>query len=772
MATPRAGSGAPVMQQPSADRAVRDAGEPTAEQLREVALTRWEYEEACRRLGRAPGPLELGIIGSMWSEHCGYQHSRPLLKRFPTGGPRVLVGAGEENAGVVDIGQGFAIVMKVESHNHPSAVEPFHGAATGVGGILRDIFTMGARPIAILDSLRFGDLASSRSRRLAAGIVEGVGWYGNCVGVPTVGGEVMVDASYDGNPLLNAMCVGLMRHEDLRRARASGAGNPVLLFGADTGRDGLHGATFASLEDPEASHRGVVQVADPFMEKLLIEACLELLAMPGLLGLQDLGATGLTSATVEAASRGGRGMRIDVDRVPRRTEGLSPYEVMLSESQERMLCVVERGHEAEAVAIFERWGLHHAVIGEVTERPSLTVTAQGDVVADLPVAMLVDAPTYTLPIERPAWLSHVQALDLDGLPVPHDLDRAFLDLLGAPNIASRAPIYRRFDHMVGTNTVILPGGDAAVLRIKGTSLGVALATDGNGRLCHLDPREGGRIAVAEAARNVSCVGGLPLAITDCLNFGSPDDPDVYFQLAEVIEGISEACDAFGIPVVSGNVSLYNESAGRRIWPTPVIGMLGLLPDIAERCDVAFRASGDRVVLLGQPVAGLAGSEYLSLVHGQVAGRPTIDLDAELALQAMLRAAVRQGLLRSAHDCSEGGLATAIAESALAGGLGADCREGLLEGGGARDDVVLFGEAQTRVVVSLASEALPTLLRLAGDADVPASTLGIVGGDRLRIGPLDISLDAARAAWEEGLQRALFEPGATPMRGRVAGPPDG
>ncbi len=598
--------------------------EPSDEALREVALTRAEYGEACRRLGRDLNAIELGIVGGMWSEHCGYQHSRPLLKRFPTTGRRVLVGAGEENAGAVDIGDGYAIVMKVESHNHPSVVEPFQGAATGVGGILRDIFTMGARPIALLDSLRFGSLDSARSRRLAEGIIGGIGWYGNCVGVPTVAGEVMVDDSYDGNPLVNAMCVGLIRHEDLKGANASGVGNPVILFGADTGRDGLHGATFASLEDPEASHRSVVQVGDPFMEKLLIEACLEVLRLPGLVGLQDLGATGLTSSTVEAAARGSGGIVIDVDAVPRRTKNLTPYEIMLSESQERMLAIVERGREQGIVEVFHRWGLHTATIGEVTDDGLLAVRQGAQMVAELPVQMLVDAPTYTFPVERPGYLEEIQVLDVADIPVPSDLSATFLDLLASANIASRAPVFSRYDHMVGTNTVIQPGGDAAVLRVKGTSRGVAFSTDGNGRLCYLEPREGGRIAVAEAARNVSCVGATPLAVTDCLNLGSPDDSAVYYQLAEVIEGMAEACRAFETPVVSGNVSLYNESNGQAIWPTPVVGMLGLLDDLGRRCDSGFANDTDVIFGLGVAEPGLAGSEYLSHAHGRVAGRPSID----------------------------------------------------------------------------------------------------------------------------------------------------
>jgi phosphoribosylformylglycinamidine synthase len=741
------------MTTPSSNAALAAPPEPSDEALREVALTRAEYDEACRRVGRPLNAVELGIVGGMWSEHCGYGHSRPLLKRFPTTGARVLVGAGEENAGAVDIGDGYAVVMKIESHNHPSAVEPFQGAATGVGGILRDIFTMGARPIALLDSLRFGSLEGARARRLAEGIIGGIGWYGNCVGVPTIGGEVQVDAAYDGNPLVNAMCVGLIRHEDLKGANASGVGNPVILFGADTGRDGLHGATFASLEDPEASHRGVVQVGDPFMEKLLIEACLEVLRLPGLVGLQDLGATGLTSSTVEAAARGTGGIRVDVERVPRRTQGLSPYEVMLSESQERMLAIVERGREAEITSVFHRWGLHTETIGEVTDDGHLSVDAGDEPVARLPIEMLVGAPTYTFPVERPPYLAEVQRLDPSEIHLPGDLGATFLDLLGSPNIASRAPIFGRYDHMVGTNTVIGPGGDAAVLRIKGTARGIALTTDGNGRLCYLEPREGGRIAVAEAARNVTCVGATPLAVTDCLNFGSPDDPAVYYQLAEVIEGMAEACRILGTPIVSGNVSLYNEADGKAIWPTPIVGMLGLLEDHAARCDAGFVAEGDVIFGLGVAEPGLAGSEYLSHTHGRVAGRPSIDLDFELALQGFVREAIADGVLRSAHDCAEGGLAVAVAESAFRGGIGATVAGGWLAAA-VRSDIALFGEAQSRIVVSVAGTGADAFLHRATGADVPCVRLGTVGGDRLLLGPIDVGLEEARAAWSAGLAQAL------------------
>jgi phosphoribosylformylglycinamidine synthase len=725
--------------------------EPTAEALREVALTRAEYQLAFDKLDRPPNSLELGIIGGMWSEHCGYKHSRPLLARFPTDGPQVLIGPGEENAGAVDIGDGLAIVMKVESHNHPSAVEPFQGAATGVGGILRDIFTMGARPIAILNSLRFGPLDSPRNRYLANGIVGGIAWYGNCMGIPTVGGEIALAPCYSGNPLVNAMCVGLIRQADLTSSAASGVGNRLILVGADTGRDGIHGATFASVEDPEASHRGVVQVGNPFMEKLLLEACLEVLQTGAVVGLQDLGATGLTSAAVESAGRGGSGVSIDVERISRRAATMTAYEVMLSESQERMLVVAKRGREAEVQAVFDKWGLHSDVIGEVTDLGELAVEAGDAPVAELPIEMLVDAPTYAYPVSRPAYLDRVQELDPQSVPEPADLNRTLLDLLGSAPIASRGPVYRQYDHMVGTNTVIQPGGDAALLRIKGTRKAIALATDGNARLCYLDPRVGGMIAVAEAARNVVCTGARPLAITNCLNFGSPEDPDVYFQLSEVIDGMAEACRAFESPVVSGNVSLYNESAGEAIWPTPVVGMLGLLDDLDWRCDTGFRREGDLIGLLGSTDGRLDGSEYLATLHGRVAGKPAIELDREVALQRLVLDLIHERLLASAHDCSDGGLAIAVAESALRGGLGAAVEPDLH---GGRADAALFAETQSRVLISAAPSRWADIERRARAAEVPVTRLGIVGGDRLQIGPVDVALDQASAAWENGLSNAL------------------
>ena len=725
---------------------------PSDEVLREVALTRDEYHFAADLLDRPPNPVELGIIGGMWSEHCGYKHSRPLLGRLPSEGPQVLIGPGEENAGAVDIGHGLAIVMKVESHNHPSAVEPFQGAATGVGGILRDIFTMGARPIALLDSLRFGPLDDRRGRYLANGIVGGIGWYGNCMGVPTVGGEVQVSASYRGNPLVNAMCVGLIEHSQLTSAAASGAGNELILVGADTGRDGIHGATFASVDDPEASHRGVVQVGNPFMEKLLLEACLEVLqTTDAILGLQDLGATGLTSSSVESAGRGGTGVVLHLEHVARRASGMTPYEVMLSESQERMLVVAARGRAHEVQRVFAKWGLHSDVIGEVTETGLLEVRDSGHAAATLPITMLTDAPTYTYPVERPAYLDEVGSLDLQDLPDPDDPTSAFLQLLASPNIASRRPIYRQYDHMVGANTVIAPGGDAALLRIKGTPMAVALSTDGNGRTTYLDPFVGGAAAIAESARNVSCTGARPLAFTNCLNFGSPEQPAAYYQLSQAIDGMAAAARALETPVISGNVSLYNESGGEAIWPTPVVGMLGVLDEAGWRCGLGFASDGDEIAVLGAGRPRLDGSEYLTIAHDLVAGRPEINLVDEVAVQRLVRELIASRLLSSAHDCSDGGLAVALAESAFAGGCGVQASDLPMSG---RLDETLFGESQSRVVVSYPPLAAAAVAAAAATLSVPITPIGTVGGDRLCIGPIDVSLARAEQVWSQGLELAL------------------
>jgi len=717
--------------------------------LREVALTAAEYLEIVEQLGREPNEVELGMLGVLWSEHCSYKTSRPLLRQLPTEGPAVLQGPGE-NAGALDIGEGWAVVFKVESHNHPSAIEPYQGAATGVGGILRDVIAMGARPIALLDSLRFGPLP--RSRRHFEGVVAGVGGYGNCMGIPTVGGEVYFEDCYAGNPLVNAMCVGLVRAGELRRARAGGAGNVLLLVGAQTGRDGIHGASFASLELDGAAEerRPAVQVGNPFLEKCLLEACMELTTRPGVVAIQDLGAAGLTSAVAEAAARSGAGARLDVAAVPRRERGMTPYQVMLSESQERMLIVVEPGREAELAEVFARWDLEASAIGEVTGDGQLVVTDGPAEVARLPVDLLTDGAPVRLLDARPAPEPPAVALDRLG-PEPADLGGVLVRLLGSPNLGSRRPVFRRYDHMVGDATVGPPGGDAAVLRVPGSRLGLALTIDGNGRYCRLDPCTGAQIAVAEAARNLVAVGARPLGVTDCLNFGNPERPEVYWQLQQAVSGIATACRALGLPVVSGNVSLYNESElGGAIDPTPVIGMVGLLPDYGGRLSAAFSHDGDFILLLGKTCDELGGSEYLKVMHGEVAGPvPALDLAAERAAHELVLAAAGAGLLRSAHDVAEGGLAVAVAECCLLGERGAHC--GSLPAGDGRLDAAFFGESQARFVLSAAPRSMPALQQLARDHHVELALLGLTGGDRVTFDrQLDVSLAALRAAWEEAL----------------------
>lgn len=724
--------------------------------LREVSLTRAEYDRICAQFGRAPRSVELGMFGAMWSEHCGYKNSRPLLKLLPTDGKHVLIGAGEENAGAVDIGHGLAVVFKVESHNHPSAVEPFQGAATGVGGIVRDIFTMGARPIALLNSLRFGHLDDSRNRYLFNGVVSGISHYGNCVGIPDIGGEVNFAACYAGNPLVNAMCVGIIPQEKLIRARARGAGNTLMLVGAATGRDGIHGASFASLDDPELSHRGVVQVGDPFMEKLLIEACLELGETDYLVGLQDLGAAGLTSSSVEAAHKGESGVDIDVSRVPCREEGMTPYEIMLSESQERMLAIVRRGAEDEVEAIFSRWGLHSTVIGRVTGDGMVRVRNGTEVVAEIPAHLLANAPTYERDGTAPDYLQETHAFQQESLPEPRDYNDLFLTLLASPNIASKECVYRQYDYSVQVNTVRGPGGDAAVLRVKGTPAGLAVTIDGNGQYCFLDPFAGGAIAVAESARNLACVGAEPLALTNCLNFGNPEKTDVYYQLEGVIRGMAAACEVLRVPVVSGNVSLYNETRGRPIYPTPMIGMIGKLDSLQQSTTLAFQQEGDVIALLGPQADHCGGSEYLALTHGMVSGHaPPIDLDMEVRVQSVCRQIIRSGLINSAHDCSQGGLAVALAESAIAAGIGLKAD---IPGEG-RADGLLFGEGQSRIVVSLPEGKLAAVCALAEEQSVPSTVIGRVQGDAIEIGDkVSVPLASARHAWQNGVAEALAAEG--------------
>ena len=706
-------------------------GDPeiTPEVVADHGLSADEYERVQRVMGRDPTFTELGVFSAMWSEHCGYKNSKRLLRLLPTEAPWVIQGPGE-NAGVIDVGEGYALAFKIESHNHPSAVEPYQGVATGVGGILRDIFTMGARPVAVLDSLRFGDLDSGRVRYLFGGVVKGIGDYGNCVGIPNVGGEVVFDRGYEGNPIVNAMCLGLMRREELITASASGVGNTLMAVGARTGRDGIHGATFASEELSEGSDessRPQVQVGDPFTEKLLLEASLELIASGVITGIQDMGAAGITSSASEMAGRAGNGVELEMASVPVREPGMTPYEILLSESQERMLVVAEKGREGEVRRILEKWELEAAEIGTVTDDGRFRVLENGVVVADIPALPLTQGcPTYERDGVEAEAIQDLRAADLSEHLIPEgDLTKSFLLLLGSPNVASKRWVYRQYDTTVRTSTAARPGGDAGVIRIRGTTRAVAATTDCNGRYVYLEPRVGAMIAVAEAARNLVCVGAVPTAVTNNLNFGNPLKPHIYYQLREAVLGLAAACEAFETPVTGGNVSLYNETDGRAIYPTPVIGMVGVVDDVAKLTRPAFSRAGDDIVLLGDNTEELGGSEYLYVTAGLVAGAPpAVDLDAERALQQAVLAMIGDRLLRSAHDCSEGGLACALAEAALGEGeepQGASVR---LE-----DDLrpvgVLFGEAQGRVVVSCAPEATEAVLRIAGLHEVPARKIGSV-----------------------------------------------
>jgi phosphoribosylformylglycinamidine synthase II len=714
-----------------------------------LGLSDFEYDRILELMGRAPNYLELSLFSVMWSEHCGYKNSRPLLRRFPNDGARVLQGPGE-NAGVIEVGDGWALAFKMESHNHPSAVEPYEGAATGVGGIIRDILAMGARPVALLNSLRFGPLDDERNRYLFREVVRGIGGYGNAIGVPTVGGEVEFAPAYSGNPLVNAMCVGLVRSENLVRARAVGEGNLVVLFGAKTGRDGIHGATFASDELTEESEekRPNVQVGDPFAGKMLVECSLKLLEESLLVSLQDLGAAGITSSASEMAAKGGVGIEIDTERVPLREEGMEPWEIVISESQERMLAIVEPEKAEEVLRVAERFELTAAVIGCVADHGDLRILQEGEVVGTVPAGYLADAPSYERDVVSPAYLEEVRGLDLENLPRPRDYNAVLLAMLAHPNLCSRSPVYEQYDHEVGTDTVVLPGADAAVMRIKGTALGFAATTDCRGQHCYLDPKGGGAAAVAEAYRNLSCVGAEPVALTDCLNFGSPEKPGTYYQLAACIEGMADACEVLGTPVVSGNVSLYNETERGAVYPTPAVGMVGVLKDVGWRATPGIKREGDEILIVGDFRPVLGGSDYLEIVHKQVAGAPsTPDLAAEKAASDGVRRAVAVGVVDTAHDLSRGGLALALARMTIYGGIGAEAR--LLPGG--RQDVALFGEVGGCILLAVPEERLGELEEhLDG---VHYARIGRTGGERLRIaGVIDASIDELREAHE----RDLFE----------------
>jgi len=746
--------------------------------LERHGLKRDEYDRIVKTLGREPNLTELGIFSVMWSEHCSYKSSRVHLKTLPTRGPQVLQGPGE-NAGAVDIGEGLAAVFKIESHNHPSFIEPYQGAATGVGGIIRDIFTMGARPIALLNSLRFGALEARGTARLMEGVVAGIAGYGNSIGIPTVGGEIVFEPSYAGNPLVNVFCLGIAKASDIIKGVASGAGNAVYYVGAKTGRDGIHGATMASAEFDEksAEKRPAVQVGDPFMEKLLLEACLEVMQTDALVGIQDMGAAGLTCSTTEMGSRGGAGVEIDVSLVPQRETGMTPYEIMLSESQERMLLVVKRGREAEVERIFDKWDLHAVHIGEVTTDGLLRVKERGTMVAEIPNRALTDeAPQYQRPMTEPEYLREVQQLDLDALTSPEALHEgarrlqpsgsndALRALLASPTIASKKWIYRQYDHMVRTNTINLPGLGAGVVRIKGTDRALAMSVDGNGRYCYLDPYRGAVLAVAEAARNVACAGARPLGATNCLNFGNPERPAIMWQFAKAVEGIGAACRALDVPITGGNVSLYNETDGKAIYPTPTIGVVGLLEHADRVVSRRFRETGDAIVLLGTGRGELGGSEYLKVMHGLVRGMPpAIDLAAERALQTLLVELAGDRLIRSAHDCSDGGLAVTVAECAFdTAGMGAEISIESSEV--ARDQrlnaaAALFGESASRVVVSVVPDEITAVLQRAAAANVPARVIGETGGNRLRMAVagtmvIDLSVDEAERAWSTSIDRLI------------------
>lgn len=749
-----------------------------------------EYEEIVRRLGRHPNKAELGMFGVMWSEHCCYKNSRPLLKQFPTEGARVLVGPGE-NAGVVDLGDGLQLAFKIESHNHPSAVEPFQGAATGVGGILRDIFTMGARPIALLNSLRFGSLEDARTRRIVNGVVAGISHYGNCVGVPTVGGEVYFDRAYSGNPLVNVMALGLMETTEIVKSGAKGLGNPVLYVGSTTGRDGMGGASFASAElsDESMDDRPAVQVGDPFLEKSLIEACLEAFKTGAVVAAQDMGAAGITCSTSEMAAKGGVGIELDLDLIPVRETGMVPYEYLLSESQERMLFVAEKGREQELIDIFEKWGLHAVVAGKVIEESIVRILFQGEIAAEIPATALADnTPIYhrELLSEPPEYAQKAWAWTVESLPdattqgiLGHSWNEVLGKVLKSPTIASKQWVYRQYDHQVQNNTVLLPGGaDAAVVRVRpladstsssvtpnpaALTKGVAATVDCNPRYVYLHPYEGAKAAVAEAARNLSCVGADPIAITDNLNFGSPEKPIGYWQLAEACRGLSEACREFETPVTGGNVSLYNETLDSQgnpepIYPTPVVGMVGFIPNLDRIAGQSWKQNGDVIYLLGSDALTLGGSEYLAIVHQTIAGKPPIvDFDLERKVQAVVRSGIRSGLIQSAHDCAEGGIAIALAESCFGNQLGATID---LAATDSRLDQVLFGEGGARILVSVQADSVAeweaVLQKEVGDH---WRKLGSVGGDSLKISiaqnlVIDARISELFAEWSSAIENGL------------------
>jgi len=700
---------------------------------RELGLSDDEYQRVLKALGREPSPTELAMFSVEWSEHCGYPRSRPLLRLFPKEGKYASRAEGED-AGGIEVTPGLTVLFKMESHNHPSQVEPFQGAATGVGGIIRDIFTMGARPIAVLDPLRFGELSDPRAKYLLKGVVNGISFYGNCLGVPTVGGELRFEEPYKGNCLVNVMAVGVVETEKIATSRATGVGNPVLVVGNSTGRDGIGGASILASHEFAAGEekRPTVQVGDPFTEKCLIEACLEALGTGAVVGLKDMGAAGITCTTCEMSAAGGHGMDVDLDKVPLRERDMEAWEIMMSESQERMLLVAEKGREDEVIAIFKKWDVNAVVVGHVTGDGMLRILQHGEVKAAVPAQTLADPPTYTLPTEEPEYYREVQAADLSDLALPADMNWVLDALLASPNIASAEWVFHQYDHMVQTNTVVAPGADAAVLQLKGYKQGIGLTTDGNGRYCYLDPYAGAQLVLAEATRNLVCAGAEPAGVTDCLNFGNPEKPDRFWQFTRCVQGIADGCRAMGLPVVSGNVSFYNETPGSVVYPTPVLGVVGVLDDVRRHATAAFKQAGDVILLLGETHEDLGGTEYLARIHGEVTGKPpALDLARERAVQGVCLAAVRAGLAASAHDCSDGGLAVCLAESCLQGRLGAAVTLPKSEAG-LRPDARLFGESPSRIVLSASTENAGRIQEMAKGAGVPAVVLGTVGGETLEI----------------------------------------
>ena len=733
------------------------ASEPavTPETARSIGLTEEEYERLRKILGRDPNWTELGITSALWSEHCSYKSSKIYLREFPTEGPHVLQGPGE-NAGVVDVGYGFVAVFKMESHNHPSFIEPYQGSATGVGGILRDIFTMGARPIACMDALRFGEIDAPRMRFLIDGVVRGIGGYGNCMGIPTVGGETGFHRCYNGNILVNAFALGVARRDRIFHARASGAGNPVLYVGSRTGRDGIHGATMASesFDKESEQKRPTVQVGDPFTEKILLEACLEAMRTGAIVAIQDMGAAGLTSSTFEMAGRGGTGLRLDLDQVPLRQPGLTPYEMMLSESQERMVLVAKKGREQEVEKVFRRWGLEVADLGEITNTGRAVLTWHGETAADIPIQPLTEeAPVYRRPVAEPADLA--ARWRAPEVPQPSDPRQALEQLLATSEFASKQWIWQQYDYSVRTNTVKGPGGDAAVVLLKDTPSALAMTCDVNPVYCYFDPRRGGAQAVAEAVRNLACVGAEPVGLTDCLNFGNPERPEISWQFREAVRGISEACRALSVPVISGNVSFYNETEGTSIYPTPAVAMVGVIPSLENLPAPWFQCEGDRIVLLGDDRSEFGGAAYLRLLYDLEQGRPpAVDLDAELRLARLLRSLIAQGLISTAHDLSEGGFLIALAEACF----GRRTMGARVEVSMAGAD--LFSETQGRALVAVTPEALEQVLEAAEQAGVPAREIGETGGDNLVVKSAGeiLSMPVARfhEIWSTALPRALGE----------------